>query len=160
MSTVNIPYDRAVRAIEVAAITLTSFNAVAAGLVVALVLMDNFRQSKSWLNIYWERRIPLYLGLCILFAQIVFITREFVEMGLTDSLSSKDSVAGASQNCIAMNQISWWGISASRQTLTVVIWLPLLALAMRVYLMAGAIIFKVSTSLSPYLTSSIIYSPR
>ena len=79
MSTVDISPDTALRAVEVAAITLTLFNAVAAAIVLLLVYIDNYRQRKSWLKISWERRTPLYIAICILISHVIFTIREFLK---------------------------------------------------------------------------------
>jgi hypothetical protein len=111
MSTVDISYDTALRAVEVAAITLTLFNAVAAGTVIFLVIHDNYRQRKSWLKISWERRTPLYTAICILISHVMFTIREFIEIGSVNSQQSGDSVEIVSEACVAANESSWWGIS-------------------------------------------------
>jgi hypothetical protein len=103
MSAVVISYDDAVHAIEIAAVSLTLFNAFAAGLVVALAVRDNIVQEKTWALI-WERRLPVYLAVSILLSHAVFSAREFFEFG---AIVSSESVT--SPGCVAVNELSWWG---------------------------------------------------
>lgn len=110
----DISQDTAVHAVEVAAITLTVFNAVAAGIVVLFVLLDNHRQQKSWLKISCERRTPLYLAISLLISHIVFTTREFLETGSVNPQTSGDSLETIPEACVAANESSWWGISHSQ----------------------------------------------
>jgi hypothetical protein len=114
MSTVDVSRETAVRGIEVAAIGLTLFNAVAAGLVVLLVLLDTHRQRKSWLRISWERRTPLFLGISIIISHVVFSAREFLEYSSVNSQSTEDAIGAALQRCVAANESTWWGVILSR----------------------------------------------
>ena len=107
MSTVDISPDAAVQALEVAAIILTVFNAVAGAIVLLLVCIDNYRQQKSWWRLSWERRTPFYLSISILTSNIVFVIREIREMTPITSNTVGD---GVPQLCIAANQSSWWGM--------------------------------------------------
>jgi|SRR5277367_3214750 hypothetical protein len=108
MSTLDISGHDAVRAVEIASIGITLLNALAASTVVLLVSIDNFRDRKSWWNLSWERRVPLYLGLSVLISHIVFVTREFLEFDLVNSGQSS-----ATDVCIAANESSWWGMASS-----------------------------------------------
>jgi hypothetical protein len=101
----------AIHAVEVAAITLTIFNVFAAGLALAIVLLDNHRQWGSWWRLSWEKRMPFYLAIAVIFSHIVFITREFVEMGSFVPRSTETSTTPTSQTCIALNESSWWGMA-------------------------------------------------
>jgi hypothetical protein len=101
----------AIHAVEVAAITLTIFNVFAAGLALAIVLLDNHRQWGSWWRLSWEKRMPFYLAIAVIFSHIVFITREFVEMGSFVPRSTETSTTPISQTCIALNESSWWGMA-------------------------------------------------
>ena len=113
MSTVDLSRDAAVQGVEVAAIGLTLFNAVAAGLVVLLVLVDTYRQRKSWLRISWERRTPLFLGISIIFSHIVFSTREILEYDSVISQSTENAIGETLQRCVTANESSWWGLILS-----------------------------------------------
>jgi hypothetical protein len=110
MSSVVISYEAAVHAVEIAAITLTIFNALTAGLTLFFTLRDNYHQQRSWWRLSWDRRLPVYLACSILVSNVVFVAREFLEMGAILPSTSGNSQAVTSQNCVAMNEISWWGI--------------------------------------------------
>lgn len=106
MSTADISPDAAVHAVEVAAIILTVFNAIAAAIVLLLVCIDNYHQQKSWWRLSWEKRTPFYLAISILISHVVFAIREILEM----TPITPDTVGdGVPQICIAVNEISWWG---------------------------------------------------
>ena len=106
MSTVDIPGDDAVHAVEIVSIAITLLNAISAAIVVLLVLLDNVRHRKSWCNISWQCRVPFYLGLSIVCSHIVFATREFLEF---DSVNS--TTEGIQLVCVA-NESSWWGMTS------------------------------------------------
>ena len=116
MSTSPISYDSALYGLEISAITLTIFNGIAAGLVIIVLLYDNLQQRKNWLSISWERRTPLYLAISILLSQIVFATREFLEIGSLIPSSSGDTQGAISEQCIAANEATWWGIIHQLET--------------------------------------------
>jgi hypothetical protein len=103
----GISYDAAVHAVEIAAISLTIFNGFAAGLVIILTLVDNYRHQKSWSRISIERRAPLYLAVCILFSHVVFAVREFLQLGSGIPVSGEAGTS--SQLCTATSESSWWG---------------------------------------------------
>jgi hypothetical protein len=105
-----LSYDGAIHALEIAAITLTVLNGVAAGLVLILALLDNYNIRKSWTNISYERRLPIYLASAILLGQVEFTVREILQMGSVIPLVSNDA-GPPSQTCIAVNEASWWGTS-------------------------------------------------
>ena len=139
----SISYEAAIRAVEIAAITLTTFNGVSAGLVLLMVLLDNYRHRKSWLRISYDRRVPFYLSIAILGSYIVFAVREFSQLG--SGIPTPGGAKGPSPNCAALNESSWWGMELwHRFILPLAIWLPQVALAVRAVLMAGPIIFRVS----------------
>jgi hypothetical protein len=102
----GISYDAAVHAVEIAAISLTVFNGVAAGLVILLSLVDNYRHTRSWSRISIERRAPLYLAVCILVSHVVFAVREFLELGSGIPVSGEAGTS--SQLCTATSESSWW----------------------------------------------------
>lgn len=104
----SVSYDAAIHAVEIAAITLTTFNGFAAGLVLLLVLLDNFRQRKSWLRISYERRVPFSLSIAILSSHVVFAVREFSQLG--SGIPTIGDVKSGSPSCAALNESSWWGI--------------------------------------------------
>ena len=104
----SVSYDAAIHAVEIAAITLTTFNGFAAGLVLLLVLLDNYRQRKSWLRISFERRVPFYLSVAILGSHVVFAVREFSQLG--SGIPTSGAATITSPKCAALNEISWWGI--------------------------------------------------
>ena len=104
----TVSYDAAIHAVEIAAITLTTFNGVAAGLVLLLVLLDNYRHRKSWLRISHERRVPFYLSIAILSSHIVFAVREFSQLGM--GIPTLGDATSNSPNCTALNESSWWGM--------------------------------------------------
>lgn len=137
----GISYDAAVHAVEIAAISLTTFNGFAAGLVVILALVDNYRHQKSWSKISIETRAPLYLAVCILFSHIVFAVRESRQLG--SGIPIPGDAGSFSQFCIATNESSWWGRLCSLQKLITAIWVPIVALTLRVFLMAAAILLRV-----------------
>ena len=110
MSTVDISPDAAVHAVEVAVMILTMFNAVAAGIVLLLVFVDNYRQQKSWWRLSWEHRTPFYLAISILISHVVFAIREILEMTPADSNTVVDGLQLVPQKCIVANKSSWWGI--------------------------------------------------
>jgi len=153
MSTVDIPGDDAVHALEIASIGMTLVNALSAAMVVLLVSLDNYRHRKSWWNLSWERRVPFYLGLSVFLSHIVFTTREFLEF---DSVNS-DANSGTDA-CIAANESSWWGMVSSPPEITIAIWFPLVALSIRVLLMGTSIILKVICLLFRFLTVSTMLS--
>jgi len=151
MATVDIPGDDAVHAIEIASIGITLINALSSAVLVLLVLFDNVRHQKSWWNISWERRVPFYLGLSVLFSHVVFATREFLEF---NSVNATDG--NATNGCVATNESSWWGIILSLlPEITLAIWFPLIATSIRVLLMATSIILKVTDHHFLYLTVSM-----
>lgn len=100
--------DSAMHAVEVSVITLTLLNGVAAGLVLVLALVENYRQRRGFLNIAHERCTPLYLAVAILFSTAVFAVREFMEAGSGIPFITTDSIS-PSASCIALHQTSWWG---------------------------------------------------
>ena len=104
----NVSYDAAIHAVEISAITLTTFNGFAAALVLLLVVLDNFRYRKSWLKISYERRVPFYLSIAILSSQIVFAVREFSQLG--SGIPTLGDAKGNSTNCAALNESTWWGM--------------------------------------------------
>src|SRR5271168_109870 len=133
MSSIDISYQSAVHAIEIAVLTLTSFNTFAAGLVLVFVVLDNHRYGKRWLGISRERRAPFFSSIAIVLSQVVFLTREGMEMGSVDlSTTELNSIS----RCSALNQLSWYGV-----------WFPLIVLGLRVCLMAGAILLRVRSRL-------------
>jgi Na+-transporting NADH:ubiquinone oxidoreductase subunit NqrE len=103
----GISYEAAVHAVEIAAISLTTFNGFAAGLVVILALVDNYRHQKSWSKISIETRAPLYLAICILFSHIVFAVRESRQLG--SGIPISEDAGTSSQLCITTTETSWWG---------------------------------------------------
>ena len=140
MSTVDISPDAAIHAVEVAAIILTVFNAVAAAIVILLVCVDNYHQRKSWWRLSWERRTPFYLAISILISHVVFAIRETLEM---TSVTSNTVGDGVPQICIAANESQLVGYVLLTIELKIAIWFPLLALTMRACLTAGAIVLRV-----------------
>ena len=145
----DISGDDAVQAIEIASVGLTLINGLSSALVVSLVLFDNRRHRQSWWNISWERRVPFYLGLSVLLSHIVFATRELLEFNSVNATSGS-----AINGCIAANESSWWGIFFSLPKLILAIWLPLVAVSIRVLLMATSILLKVINRHFLYLTVS------
>jgi len=143
MPTLSISYEAALRGIEIAAITLAVFDTIAAGLVILFILLDSNRQRRVWLEIPWERRAPIYLAISVLVSHVVFMTRECLEIGALDPLAFGDASGDLSQNCIVINQLSWWGISAFSRNSSLAIWLPILACTVQGFSMAGSIIMKV-----------------
>ena len=114
-------------------LTLTAFNAVAAILVLVFVVLDNHRYGKRWLGISRERRAPLFASIAIVLSQVVFLTREALEMESVDlSTTELNSIS----RCSALNQLSWYGV-----------WFPLIVLGVRVSFMAGAILLRVHSPL-------------
>src|SRR5579871_310932 len=121
----SISYSAALNGLEISAITLTIFNGVAAGLVVTVALFDNYQQRKTLLSISWERRTPLYLGITILLAQIVFAARELLEIGSLVPTTADHAQAVISGECLAANQASWWGmLHRIGNELNLAIWVP------------------------------------
>ena len=138
----SISYEAAIRAVEIAAITLTTFNGVSAALVLLLVLLDNYRHRKSWLRISYDRRVPFYLSIAILGSYIVFAVREFSQLG--SGIPTPGDAKSPSPSCVALNESSWWGRELWPPfILPLAIWLPQVALAVRAVMMAGPIIFRV-----------------
>jgi hypothetical protein len=109
MPTVEISYDTAIDAVEIAAITLTVFNSLAAGLVILFVILDNCHQQQSWFRIPWEGRMPISLAISVLVSNLIFIARESLELGSLDSAATGDNGTKESQKCIAANEASWLG---------------------------------------------------
>jgi hypothetical protein len=108
MSMLDGSFSSAIHAVEIAATTLTLFNIFAAGLVLALVLLDNHRQWKSWWRLSWERRMPCYLAISVILSNTVFAVREFLEMG---SFVPGRATIPTSPSCVALNESNWWGMS-------------------------------------------------
>jgi len=104
----NVPDRTAEHAVEIAAITLTTFNFVAAALVLLLVIGDNYRNRKSWWRISYERRVPFYLSLTILCNHVVFAVREFSQLG--SGIPSLGAAKRDSPDCTTLNEFTWWGI--------------------------------------------------
>lgn len=104
----NVSYNAAEHAVEVAAITVTTFNSFAAVLVLLLVLVDNYRHRKSWWRISRERRVPFYLSIAILCGHIVFAVREFSQLG--SGIPLLGDAKSNSPDCTALNESTWWGI--------------------------------------------------
>ena len=145
MSSFDISYQAAVHTLEIAVLTLTGFNTFAAALVFVFVLFDNHHYGKSWLRISTERRTPLFGSIAIVISQVVFLAREVMEMGsVVLSTSDQNTIPGCPA---ALGQLSWWGI-----------WFPLIAIGLRVCLMAGAILLKARSPFLSGLISSTIHS--
>lgn len=104
----NVQYSAAEHAVEIAAITLTTFNSFAAVLVLLLVLVDNYRHQKSWWRISYDRRVPFYLSIAILCSHVVFAVREFSQLG--SGIPNLGDATRNSPNCTALNESTWWGI--------------------------------------------------
>ena len=98
---VVLSVDEAVHALEVAVITLTSFNAIAAAIVLVLVCLDNRAQRTRNRGLARELRLPCLLAGAVLLSQILFLIRESIEFGAVNSTDAP--------SCRAMNEISWWG---------------------------------------------------
>lgn len=151
----DISPDAALRAVEVSAVVLTVFNAIAGGIVLLLVLLDNHRQRKSWLKLSWERRTPFYLAISVVISHAIFIMREALEMGSVASLATGRMLEVVPPECTVENEISWWGISNKQLIdLTVAIWFPIVVMAMRACLEAGAILLKVCLDIYPLIAST------
>jgi len=153
MAVVDISGDDAVHALEITSIGLTMINALSSASVVLLVLFDNIRHRQSWWKLSWERRVPFYLGLSVLLSHIIFATREFLEF------NSVNATAESTTNgCIAANEGSWWGVFLSFPKITLAIWFPLVAVSIRILLMATSILLKVIIRHFLYLTISTMHS--
>jgi hypothetical protein len=101
MSMVVLSLDEAVLALDVAVITLTSFNAIAAVAVLVLICVDNWSHGMKCRSLRRELRLPFYLAIAILLSQVLFIIREAIEFGAVNNKNV--------QSCTVMNEISWWG---------------------------------------------------
>jgi hypothetical protein len=106
-----ISYDSLVHAVDLAAISLTAFNCIAACIVIVIVVIDSRRLQRSWLSLPLERRAPIYLAIAILLSHVIFITRESLEVGSFDNseISDPGNPPLVSQQCTVLNQMSWWG---------------------------------------------------
>lgn len=109
MSVVVLSVDEAVHALEVAAITLTSFNAIAAAIILVLVCLDNRSQRAKGRSLARELRLPCYLAVAIVISQILYLAREAMEF---DAVNNKEA-----PSCRAMNEGSWWGTTRSENSI-------------------------------------------
>jgi hypothetical protein len=103
---VVLSVDEAVHALEVAVITLTSFNAIAAAIVLVLVFLDNKSQRTKGRSLARELRLPCYLAVAIVISQILYLVREAMEFGAVNSKKAP--------SCRAINESSWWGKTRSQ----------------------------------------------
>lgn len=93
----------------VGAITLTLLNLLAAGVVICFGFLDNRHSGKKTWNLRPERRTPVYLAIAIFLCNLLFCVREVKEL---QEMDGAEEVQGRS-TCVALNQITWWGIRSS-----------------------------------------------
>jgi hypothetical protein len=104
----ELSYDGILQAIDLAAITLTAFNCIAACTVLIFIFLDCRRLHRTGLSFPVERRTPSYLAIAIIVSHIVFITRESLEVSVFDN-SESGQAETISPKYIILNQLSWWG---------------------------------------------------